>query len=483
MLDQESLKYIFGIKLKALRKERAYSLKKLSQETGLSPSYLNEIEKGKKYPKSEKIMLLSQKLGIEYDELISVKLKNQYQSLTKIFENQWLKDLPLEVFGIPADKVVEIVAEQPERTSALFGTLLDIARIHNISSKDFYYAALRSYIDRHKNYFEDLENAATDYRTQFSELEMDLKIETLKSLLHREFGKKVEIQDFAHLSEDLQPMEYFRKNRTLYINGALQESQKIFILARELGYMVLNLTPTANPEIHDLKSYSDLHNKFQASYFAGAFCLPEEKMVDQLEEFMSKRNWSETLLARMQKSLNMPMLTIAHRILQVLPRHFGIEKAYLLKFSSDEKNSYEIKKDLQLSAIFAPSRAVSYETYCRRWLSIQCIEQLRSKSQGPVVGVQKSQYLGTQNQYLNFSFAQKNILQPSRLECVTFGIMMDENLEKRFRFSQDRSIRGTTVAGTCERCSIEECESRAKSAKVYLNNERKKRAESFIQQL
>ena len=59
-ITQENIKLILGLKLKQLRAEKKLSLNELSDITGISSSYLNEIEKGKKYPKSDKLLSLSE---------------------------------------------------------------------------------------------------------------------------------------------------------------------------------------------------------------------------------------------------------------------------------------------------------------------------------------------------------------------------------------------------------------------------------------
>ena len=74
-MEKEDIKLIFGLKLKQIRTEKDLSLFGLSKLTGLSKSYLNEIEKGKKYPKTDKIVLLSEKLEISYDNLVSLRLE------------------------------------------------------------------------------------------------------------------------------------------------------------------------------------------------------------------------------------------------------------------------------------------------------------------------------------------------------------------------------------------------------------------------
>jgi len=65
-----NIRYIFGMKLRNFRQEKDYGLKELAALTGLSASYINEIEKGKKYPKAEKIMMLADGLGVDYDDLV-----------------------------------------------------------------------------------------------------------------------------------------------------------------------------------------------------------------------------------------------------------------------------------------------------------------------------------------------------------------------------------------------------------------------------
>jgi len=68
--NEQNIRLIFGLKLRQLRQENKLSLVELSGKSGLSVSYLNEIEKGKKYPKAEKIAAISNALGVSYDKLV-----------------------------------------------------------------------------------------------------------------------------------------------------------------------------------------------------------------------------------------------------------------------------------------------------------------------------------------------------------------------------------------------------------------------------
>ena len=49
-----NIRYIFGMKLRNFRQEKGYGLKELAALTGLSASYINEIEKVKNIQNQKK---------------------------------------------------------------------------------------------------------------------------------------------------------------------------------------------------------------------------------------------------------------------------------------------------------------------------------------------------------------------------------------------------------------------------------------------
>ncbi len=194
LIDKETLRLIFGIKLRSLREEKKLSLKDLSKKTGLSPSYLNEIEKGKKYPKTEKIISLAHALEQKYEDLISLELKKELQILQKLMDKKVFKALPFDFFGIPTNTLVELIAESPEKMGALVGTILEIARAHNIKIDDIFFALLHSYIDMNGNYFPELEESAQQARLKFkidAKDTAELTKEKLESILQSEFQVQI----------------------------------------------------------------------------------------------------------------------------------------------------------------------------------------------------------------------------------------------------------------------------------------------------
>jgi len=93
-------KIIFGVKIRFLRQQAGYAFADFSKKTGMSVSYLNEIEKGKKYPKEDKIILLADALEVSADMLKSSYLPNQLKPVKELLESNFLNELPLDMFGI-----------------------------------------------------------------------------------------------------------------------------------------------------------------------------------------------------------------------------------------------------------------------------------------------------------------------------------------------------------------------------------------------
>ena len=97
-VSAETLRFMLGMKLKQLRKDKALSLKELAEKTHLSISYLSEIEAAKKYPKPEKIIEIAAALGVTFDDMISTKVDNNLDPLAGILNSDLLKEFPFEFF-------------------------------------------------------------------------------------------------------------------------------------------------------------------------------------------------------------------------------------------------------------------------------------------------------------------------------------------------------------------------------------------------
>ena len=107
-IKPENLRFIMGFKLKQFRLEKGLTLKELAEETNLSISYLSEIEKGKKYPKPEKIFQLAQSLGVSFDDLVSLQISREADMLPVIFTSPVIKEFPFKMYGVSPQDLLAV---------------------------------------------------------------------------------------------------------------------------------------------------------------------------------------------------------------------------------------------------------------------------------------------------------------------------------------------------------------------------------------
>ncbi len=478
LLAQDTLKFVFGMKLRGLRLDRGLSLKDLAKKTGLSPSYLNEIEKGKKYPKTEKILILSEALNEKYEDLISLELKRELQLVQNLLDKKFLTGIPFDLFGIPAATVFELLTERPKKMQALVGTILEIARAHNIQIDDFLFALLRAYIDRHENYFPSLEEAAQkaarDLAIHWSSPPQQLKKELIQKLAF----KKVQVleQDLQKLSPDLNEVLYFIADRgkTLYLSSQVDLEEQIFILAREIGFIELRLKNRPQSSlILNLDSFEQLFNHFSASYFASSLLIPENEIISDLRELLRAPQWQESSFKRILAKYPCTFESLFHRMTQILPKHFGLKHLFFLRYEYDlPLKKYEIARELHLSSPQGPHRVIGNEHYCARWLIYRLTQQQIKNSSEASIGIQRSRYSGTDREYLILSISFRKPFFPNKITSVCVGLLNNQNLVAQIPWSGSSQIPFYTVGETCERCAEKNCAERGAPLDLALDPER-----------
>lgn len=478
LLDQDTLKFVFGMKLRGLRLDKGLSLKDLAKKTGLSPSYLNEIEKGKKYPKTEKILILAEALEEKYEDLMSLELKRDLQLVQNLLDKKFLTGIPFDLFGIPAATVFELLAERPKKMRALVGTILEIARAHNIQIDDFLFALLRAYIDMHDNYFPSLEEAAKKAADKYG-LHTRKTLPEIKGILTQTLAeKKIQVieKDLGELSPDLREILYFVADRgkKFYLSSKLDLDEQVFILARELGFLELRLK--ARPPsslILNLDSFDQLFNHFSANYFASSLLIPEPEIVKDLQEFFDLKEWQEGFLEKLLHKYPCTYESLFHRMTQILPKHFGLRHLFFLRYEYDlNLKKYEIARELHLSNPQGPYRVKGQEHYCSRWLIYRLTQQQIKSPEETALGIQRSRYSGTASEYVIFSVAYRKPLFPQKITTVCIGLLANEALTKKIPWSSSGKIASYVVGETCERCAEKNCSERSAPLDPQLDPER-----------
>ncbi|QKG53861.1 ImmA/IrrE family metallo-endopeptidase [Hymenobacter sp. BRD67] len=440
----------------------------------MSISYLNEIEKGKKYPKEDKIVSLSKFLEVRYDQLTSAELPRRLEPVADLLSSRLLQEFPLAMFGLEPARLIDLIANAPAKMNAFISTIFEIARNYEMRQEHFFVAALRSYQEMHDNYFEDLEQDARAFvASRQLATELPFGVAQLEAVLTQEYGYTLDRTTLAHypvaaagrLRSVLQP-----KTRTLLLHPNLSRGQQAFILGREVGFNYLKLKERhyASPNTLEIRSFEEVLNNFRASYFASALLMEEDSMVRDLRAFFSAETWQpESMLALLTRYDVSPEM-LMQRLATLLPRYFGLTSLFFLRFDQPRAGAtYVLTKELHLSRLHNPHGNELNEHYCRRWVSLRLIAEGRAatppKPGAPLCmlpAAQRSQYLGTDDEYLCFTLARVGAAEAPAMS-VTVGLRCDDNLRRQLRFLADPLLPVKLVNETCERCPLADCEVRA----------------------
>lgn len=466
---------IFGMKVRQARLEAGLTLTDLARQSEMSPSYLTEIEKGRKYPRTDKIVSMAAVLGKEYDDLVSIKLAPSLRYLETTLASTTLRRFPFEEFGLEPADVLSLMTREPERASALLHAVLEMARRYDLQEEDFIRAALRSYREIHENYFPDLEDAALDFTADYGErygltTDSPPALSALEAILREEFGYHIDDQSLSATEE----LAHYRAvvvpgpRPVLYLNNRLYARQVKFILARELGYHVLGIKErsfiSSPDEIH---SFQQLLNDMRAAYFGGALLMPRARVIADLETIFALPTWDPDAFTDLLTTYDVTPEMLLYRFSELIPEHFGL-KLHFLRFHHDTtSDEYNLIRQLNMNQLLVPSGIGLDEHYCRRWLSIRLLPSAADEQPAPLpVGVQLSEFLESGDRFLCLGFGRRMVLSPTISSSVIVGFRVDADLKNTIAFLDDPTIPHVIINETCERCPLtaEQCAERAAPA-------------------
>jgi transcriptional regulator with XRE-family HTH domain len=463
-MQKETIRLILGLKIHLLRQQQGLTLQQLADKTSTTVSYLHDIEKGKKYPSSDKIMAFSKALGIEYDELVALHGIKKLQPIVELLESEFFTAFPLDMFGLKTDRVIDLMSEEPDKISAFVSTILKIARNYHVTSENLYAVALRSFQDLHDNYFPEIERAADAYRLEHGLGAAPLATHTLEQTLLNVFGIAVDRDKMAD-EPTLRGLRSYAhpEKRCLFLNKGLSDAQENFLLAREIGFQCLNLHPRSyETMIRHAESFEQLLNNFRASYFASVLLMPADVFARDVQQCAASLSWQpEAWLALIEK-YRVTAEMFMQRLTNILPGCFGLKDLFFIRLEGDTKgNDVEMTKELHLNGQQSPSANERAEHYCRRWISINILKELAGKSSGEViVAVQNSAYWQTENTYFCLSMAKTLGKSNTKAVSVTLGLRLNDALRRFLKCVDDPAVPLRTVHTTCERCSISDCKER-----------------------
>ena len=229
-----------GPKIKAFRRQLGIQANKLSEEIGISPSYLNLIESGKRKIDGDLLLKVCDKLKIELSDLTSKTDLNLENNISELLSDELFEDL--DILG---PEVKDLVNTNPKIARALI-KLGDnfkqkdheiVNKLENISGKiidsrktAFPGEVISDFLQENKNFFPKLENFANSIFEKVKQSNRTRYI-ALCDFLKNEYGIKVK----DVIPEEGKPFSkiYKVKEKELFLSDYLSlETKKLFAAAQ-----------------------------------------------------------------------------------------------------------------------------------------------------------------------------------------------------------------------------------------------------------
>ncbi|WP_022835358.1 helix-turn-helix domain-containing protein [Salisaeta longa] len=467
----DNLRFILGLKLRALRQDCGASLREISERSGLSISYLSEIEKGKKYPKPDKLLDLARAFDVPYDDLVSLHVDESMGPLKEVFSSTFMQEFPFDVFGLQPHDLFALVADQPSQAGALIRTFLEVARTYDMQVEHFLFAALRSYQQMHGNYFPELEQMAAKLRQRYQWARgTRLTASDLRAVLTTHHNYTIDTEQLADdpaLRDLRSVLKGEEEAPQLFINRRLMDNQRAFIYARELAYCAMDVDERATTSSWiEVTSYEQVLNNFRASYVAGALLIDREPLLEDLDGFFDAPTWDPAPLHACMDRFGATPEMFFYRLTELVPHHFGLDDFFFLRFHHGAGAAgFRLTKVLNLSQVPVPHGIGLQESYCRRWPAMRLLKRLSgaqysdeapSAPDAAYIRAQRSHFMDEDSTFLVFSAARPLALQPHTNSCVSIGFLRDDAFQSTVAFADDPAIPSVDVNLTCERCPLPE---------------------------
>ncbi len=493
-LNNEYIKLIFGLKLKNIRQAKGLSLSVLAKKCGISVSYLNEIESGKKYPKSDKIAALANVLGVSYDKLVSLRLSNKLAPITELISSGILEKLPLEHYGLDVRKIITLMSDAPTQLSALIATLIDLAKTSELRQNIFSRTALRTFKELNDNYFEEIETQAENFRNEFCTVNSKtVDYKKIIQFLKENYNYEIDARQLAEneILSSLRAVLKINENPKLYLNPKLSEAQKKFILGKEIYYVINNIKERAF--IHsdrNLETFDELLNNYKASYFATALSINKKYLLEDLSDFFSNKKFEKKQLAKLINEYNVSPEMFFQRIANIATNLMDFPGLFFMRFNTDVNSEiYKLSKEVKLNISHYPGGYQTNEHYCRRWISIRALQKAKEKlranpnSQAFTIDAVRSQFYETNEKFIAITIAKPSKLSRGKLTSVTLGFPLNDKVKEIIKFWNDSKIKKQVVNDTCESCPIKNCDVRAAKPTTILSKEKERLIKSALDNL
>jgi len=283
-------KLFLGARLKRLRRDLGHTQTRMAEDLGVSPSYLNLLERNQRPVTAQVLLRLAEAYDLDLKSLSGDPESGSATDLTEVLSDQLFRDL-----AIPRHEIAEVAESAPgvaEAMVRLYRTYLDKRRLSELGAigrpeeGTFDQPApsdwVRDYIQAQKNYFGDLEEAADLLSAELKSDPQDF-IAAARTRLAQKHGIQVRVVPVDVLPESVRRFDYHR--RRLFLSEVLTGAGRAFSLAYQLavlenGELLDRLADAARPPDRPTRN---LVKVSLANYLAAAVLMPYAAFHDAAE--------------------------------------------------------------------------------------------------------------------------------------------------------------------------------------------------------
>jgi len=272
-------KLYLGPRLRLLRRELGLNQTQMAEELGVSPSYLNHLERNQRPFTAQMLLRLADTYDVDMRGFVAAANEASSSDLHEIFADTLVRDI-----GVPRQEVLEVAENYPgvaEAVTRLYRALADLRQVPDrVESAGLAgtrvaspLAWLRDWLDARRNHFADLDAAAEALSGTLGD-DPDALREAMVRRLREEHGVTVRIVGREVLADAVRHYDYHR--RRLMLAETLPASGRLFEIATRLAIEDLSAPLAAATKAADAPDAEThvLAQQALANYAAAAIVMP-----------------------------------------------------------------------------------------------------------------------------------------------------------------------------------------------------------------
>ncbi|WGU39969.1 short-chain fatty acyl-CoA regulator family protein [Phenylobacterium sp. NIBR 498073] len=237
-------KLFLGARLKRLRRDLGLTQTRMAEDLGVSPSYLNLLERNQRPVTAQVLLRLAEAYDLDLKSLATDPEDGGATGLSEVFSDQMFRDL-----GVARHEIAEVAESAPGVSEAivrLYRAYLDQRRLTDLGAigrpeegagtgpsvlpSDW----VRDFFQAQKNYFAELEEAADALTADLTCEPLDFALAARERLSGRH-GISVRVVPVEVLPESVRRYDHHRKR--LFLSEALTAEGRAFAQAYQLALL------------------------------------------------------------------------------------------------------------------------------------------------------------------------------------------------------------------------------------------------------